>query len=1742
MRKLVLLSIHFLIPAVFCLGQPEFIAISKSGPPNAIPGRLISYKISVGNGDQNDWTGTVTDVLPDEFTYYSSDPEADNITGQTLKWINFTVPAGENRVILVTGYAGKPGSTFADPRYPDGYYMLNSNVVTAITNNTSLEYGTSGATLSATYSTDVAQQCDFYFEPIIGQIKMATNSTFKYLVVIQNLGNVWDRYSLYVNPDNPEYKSCINPDGTSSTNNEKLYNQILDLNNNPLSTTPWVAPKKTYSFYLKLTTPTGTAANRWNCTDLIATSEICDKVQTKTFHTETVNPTNEAKIYLFQIDNPDPIGCYDTLSYSIYATNIGINTAYNTVIKENYNSFVEFISADPPPDTGTDNIWTLGQIPTSTYALIEVKVKIKPGVYDQQQLTNEVVVNYENDAQNPALYTQKAYATTTVNAYPDLVIEKSAYPGTLKLGDTITYTLNYYNVGCGIATGVKIVDKYDAAHTIVINNEGGNVANGEITWDIGEVSPQDGTLSLSYRLKVTDVSCGAVQVQNEVSLSSLEPDQNILNNSASISLLATTSPTWTRFPANVSVRCDSVPDIAIIGESDDVWAVDACGRDVTITYGGEIKTTGNCTDTYTLTRTWKAQDEFGNYVERSQVIAVSDNIPPDITCPSFNGYNISIDEFNHVSVFIEANSGENYIISGTDFDAGNSDNCDTSPLMSYTLSGSTSGSGSSVDGVNISKGVTTVTWKAVDRCGNENTCTYSIVVNADPSISLSKGLLNINDDPEIFEYFAVDNTLKYSFRIQNTGNVTLYNVSVTDPTANLTGSPVTLAPGAIDSTTYTATYTIKQNDIDAGILNNVATATGKTIGDLNTEVSDNFAVLALQTGGLTLNKMLTTTPASYDQTGDMLTYDLVITNTGNVTLTDVSVTDNKATIAAGAIGTLAPGASVTIYASHSIAQSDIDAGRIDNIASVSGIYHDGSNIGYTVVASDTVSVLAVQNGGVTLDKISADSSYDQPGDILAYDLVITNTGNVTLTDVTVTDTIASVSGSPVASLAPGASVTISASHIVTQADIDAGRLENTASVSGLYYDGGNIEHTVYASDTASVQAIQTGEITLDKISPVSTYDKTGDILTYDLVITNTGNVTLLDLIVTDSLAIVSQGSVAKLAPGASVTISASHTVSQSDIDNGELINTASVKALYKDYLDNEHEVKATGTKGIKAFHIPILTIISTASHAIYNTPGDGITYTSIITNTGNVTISDITVINDLTEDQLAISYLQPGESDTLITTYIITQDDLEAGELNNSISVNGLCPDKSTVTYSNEVTILAFQPFALKVNVTTSDDYAAINDTVVFNIFLESSSMVNIYNVLVTDIMPAHSAFLNASFGGAYDESTNTVKWSIDFIRPDEIIQLDLAVIINNDTEHKTVIENIALAESDQTGKVYSNHTMISVVRFPLIILATYTNAACYNESSGSATVKVYGGVLPYKFTWDTEPVQDGSTANNLPAGIYKVSVEDAMGYTDDLSVTIAQPSAALNATPFVTNVLCYGESTGSVNLIVTGGTSPYAYQWSNNATTQNINELPKGEYSVSVTDSLNCSMTLGTFVDEPSESLKVLNVNIEGVLCIDDPFGSIKFDASGGVPPYKYLWNTNHTTMNLDNITGGDYDVTITDMNGCRLSQKFLVDYKYTDCKIRVPGGLTPYGQFDNILIIKGLEKYPNNNFKIFNRYGSQVFEAAPYKNDWDGVPNFGNNITESDGRLPSGTYFYILELEPGKDPLSGYIYLIKN
>ncbi|WP_299686052.1 SprB repeat-containing protein, partial [uncultured Dokdonia sp.] len=142
-----------------------------------------------------------------------------------------------------------------------------------------------------------------------------------------------------------------------------------------------------------------------------------------------------------------------------------------------------------------------------------------------------------------------------------------------------------------------------------------------------------------------------------------------------------------------------------------------------------------------------------------------------------------------------------------------------------------------------------------------------------------------------------------------------------------------------------------------------------------------------------------------------------------------------------------------------------------------------------------------------------------------------------------------------------------------------------------------------------------------------------------------------------------------------------------------------------------------------------------------------------------------------------------------------------------------------------------------------------------------------------------------------------------------------------------------------------------------LAITATATDVSCNGFSDGTASSNTTGGVGPFTYSWS-----NGATTENitgLVAGTYTVVVTDAFtGCTNQDTVEVTEPSV-LSGGIAVNNVLCFGDNSGSLNLTVSGGTFPYTFAWSTGATTEDIVDLVAGDYSVVVTDTNGCTITV---------------------------------------------------------------------------------------------------------------------------------------------------------------------------------------
>ena len=234
---------------------------------------------------------------------------------------------------------------------------------------------------------------------------------------------------------------------------------------------------------------------------------------------------------------------------------------------------------------------------------------------------------------------------------------------------------------------------------------------------------------------------------------------------------------------------------------------------------------------------------------------------------------------------------------------------------------------------------------------------------------------------------------------------------------------------------------------------------------------------------------------------------------------------------------------------------------------------------------------------------------------------------------------------------------------------------------------------------------------------------------------------------------------------------------------------------------------------------------------------------------------------------------------------------------------------------------------------------------------------------------------------------------------------------------------------SDNSGCSTVASATVNQPSAALTATVTTTNVNCYGNSTGHANVLAAGGTQPYSYNWNS-----GQTTNqitNLNASSYSVSVLDANGCSVTGSGIVTQPSAALTNTIASLPVKCFGGNTGSINLSVNGGSSPYIYAWSNGGTTQDLANLNAGNYHVTITDNKGCSALASAVITQPSSAINI-SLNANNVSCHSGNNGSINTTVTGGTSPYSYNWGSGINTANRNNLAAGNYTLSVADANGC--------------------------------------------------------------------------------------------------------------
>ncbi|WP_052646375.1 DUF7507 domain-containing protein [Sphingobacterium spiritivorum] len=577
-------------------------------------------------------------------------------------------------------------------------------------------------------------------------------------------------------------------------------------------------------------------------------------------------------------------------------------------------------------------------------------------------------------------------------------------PTSVKSGDELEYRIVLTNSYGTAKSGVTVSDALAAelnAPTAISN--GGSLSGNTINWTNLTV-PANGTLTLSFKAVVkANLAAGTVSIKNTAIV---------------------TDPIDPTVPVT--------PEVEVPTEGKITSVKSIVGNPTKVKSGDELEYRIVLTNSYGTAKTG---------------VTVSDALAAELNAPTAisNGGSLSGNTINWTNLTVPAN--------GT-----------------LTLSFK------AVVKANLPTGTTAIKNTAIvtDPIDPTVPVTPEVEVKV-PSIALVKeSVLNDENGDQIVQK---GETVTYTFKVFNNGGTVVNNLVINDSKLNIVNLPVVpslLNPG--ETGTVTATYTLTQADIDAGSITNTALAKGtdprgRDVTDISgTAVDNNIPTVTVlpKQPSLVLHKTGTYIDKDNNgstNVGDVIKYRFEVINNGNVTVKGITISDPKVTVTGGPVD-LAPGSSdaTTFYAEYIIKQEDIDKGGVYNLATAEGKDPDGDNVSVTSkdpnpISTDpgvdpgcltcTITPLD-RKGEITVMKTAnLSQQFRYAGEKIEYDIVVTNTGNVTLKNVNVTDANADIKNiGTITELKVGQSETFKAYHTITAADMLQGYVSNIAVAVG----------------------------------------------------------------------------------------------------------------------------------------------------------------------------------------------------------------------------------------------------------------------------------------------------------------------------------------------------------------------------------------------------------------------------------------------------------------------------------------------------------------------------------------------------------------------------------------------------------------------------------------------------------------------------------------------------------------------
>ena len=639
------------------------------------------------------------------------------------------------------------------------------------------------------------------------------------------------------------------------------------------------------------------------------------------------------------------------------------------------------------------------------------------------------------------------------------------------------------------------------------------------------------------------------------------------------------------------------------------------------------------------------------------------------------------------------------------------------------------------------------------------TDTLDIPITQTPSMTVSKSSTTTS--------LSAPGTVAYSYLVTNTGNLTLTGIVLSDDNDNndMSCPATSLAPTA--TMTCTATHTFTQAELNAngsptaasGTLTNIVTASSNEAPD----TTDTLDIPIAQTPSMTVSKSSTTTSLSAPGT---VTYSYLVTNTGNVTLTGIVLSDdNDNNDMSCPSAVLVPTATMTCTATHAFMQAELNANGSPTAASgsLTNIVTASSNEAPN--ATDILDIPITQTPSMTVVKSSTTTSLIAPGTV-TYSYLVTNTGNVILTGIVLSDDNDNNDMScPATSLAPSATMTCTATHTFTQAELSANGSPTAASGTLTNIVTASSNEAPDTTDTLDIPIAQTPSMTVVKSSTATSLSAPGTV-TYSYLVTNTGNAILTGIVLSDDndnndISCPST----TLAVSATMTCTATHTFTQAELNaNGS--PTAASGTLTNIVTASSNEAPdATDTLNIPIVQNPSMTVAKSSTTTSLSAPGT-VTYSYLVTNTGNVTLTGIVLSDDNDNNDMSCpaTSLAPSATMTCTATHTFTQAELSAngsptaasGALTNIVTASSNEAPDTTDTLD-----IPIENVDLALTKTVNNTSPKIGEAIIFTITITNQSLTTAAtNVVVDDVLPAGLSFNSATPSiGSFNNATG--DWTI---------------------------------------------------------------------------------------------------------------------------------------------------------------------------------------------------------------------------------------------------------------------------------------------------------------------------------------------------------------------------------------------